>query len=110
LLFIEWLDLDEIARQVNLRPYHFLLYVTKVLGLTPHQYLSRTSFRARVSWLRTANRPPPLLWMADLATRPIPCAALYALCFAGLQCGLSFLAWLVVLGVSPSVGLRERMR
>jgi methylphosphotriester-DNA--protein-cysteine methyltransferase len=80
LLFIEWLDLDEIARQVNLRPYHFLLYVTKVLGLTPHQYLSRTSFRAR------------------------------ALCFAGLQCGLSFLAWLVVLGVSPSVGLRERMR
>lgn len=34
----------------------------------------------------------------------------YALCFAGLQRGLSFVAWLVVLGVSPSNGVRERMR
>lgn len=35
---------------------------------------------------------------------------LYALCFAGLQRGLSFVAWLVVLCVAPSDGLRERMR
>ena len=35
---------------------------------------------------------------------------LYALCFAGLQRGLSFAAWLVVLGVSPSDGVIERMR
>jgi hypothetical protein len=35
---------------------------------------------------------------------------IYALCFAGLQRGLSFVAWLVMLGVSPSEGVRERMR
>lgn len=35
---------------------------------------------------------------------------IYALCFAGLQRGLSFIAWLVVLGVSPSNGVRERLR
>jgi type II secretory pathway component PulF len=35
---------------------------------------------------------------------------LYVLCFAGLQRGLSFAAWLLVLAVSPSDGVRERMR
>jgi hypothetical protein len=35
---------------------------------------------------------------------------LYALCFAGLQRGLSFVAWLVVLGMAPSDGVRERMK
>ena len=35
---------------------------------------------------------------------------IYALCFAGLQRGLSFVAWLAVLGVSPSDGIRERLK
>lgn len=35
---------------------------------------------------------------------------LYALCFGGLQRGLSFCAWLAVLGMAPSDGVRERMR
>jgi len=35
---------------------------------------------------------------------------LYIFCFAGLQRGLSFAAWLVVLGLSPAEGIRERMR
>lgn len=35
---------------------------------------------------------------------------IYALCFAGLQRGLSFLAWLVVLLVSPSDVVRDRLR
>lgn len=35
---------------------------------------------------------------------------IYALCFAGLQRGLSFIAWLVILGASPSDRVRERMR
>jgi len=35
---------------------------------------------------------------------------IYAFCFAGLQRGLSFVVWLIILGASPSDGLRERMR
>lgn len=36
--------------------------------------------------------------------------ALYALCFAGLQRGLSFVAWLLVLLLSPSHKALERAR
>jgi len=35
---------------------------------------------------------------------------LYTLCFVGLQRGLSFVAWLAILAVSPSDGIRERMK
>jgi len=35
---------------------------------------------------------------------------IYVLCFAGLQRGLSFAAWLVVLVLTPSDKVRERTR
>jgi AraC-like DNA-binding protein len=53
----EPLDLDKVARQVNLSPYHFLRYFTKVLGLTPHQYLIRARLR-RAARMLAEDRAP----------------------------------------------------
>src|SRR5579862_9022400 len=39
------LDLDRAAREAGLSPFHFLRLFTKVLGVTPHQYLIRCRLR-----------------------------------------------------------------
>ncbi len=39
------LDLDGVAREVGLSPFHFLRLFAKVLGVTPHQYLVRSRLR-----------------------------------------------------------------
>ncbi|HET6161824.1 MAG TPA: AraC family transcriptional regulator [Dongiaceae bacterium] len=39
------LDLDTIARQAGLSPFHFLRLFARVLGVTPHQYLVRCRLR-----------------------------------------------------------------
>ncbi|HEY3146951.1 MAG TPA: AraC family transcriptional regulator [Dongiaceae bacterium] len=41
----EAVDLDRIARQAELSPFHFLRLFGRVLGLTPHQYLVRCRLR-----------------------------------------------------------------
>lgn len=39
------IDLDMIARQAGLSPFHFLRLFARVLGVTPHQYLVRCRLR-----------------------------------------------------------------
>ncbi|HEV8390623.1 MAG TPA: AraC family transcriptional regulator, partial [Dongiaceae bacterium] len=39
------IDLDTIARQAGLSPFHFLRLFARVLGVTPHQYLVRCRLR-----------------------------------------------------------------
>ena len=41
----EALNLDAIARQAELSPFHFLRLFARVLGVTPHQYLVRCRLR-----------------------------------------------------------------
>jgi len=41
----EAIDLDTIARQAGLSPFHFLRLFARVLGVTPHQYLVRCRLR-----------------------------------------------------------------
>ncbi len=41
----ESVDLDSAAHSVGLSPFHFLRLFTKVLGVTPHQYLVRLRLR-----------------------------------------------------------------
>jgi AraC-like DNA-binding protein len=41
----ESLDLDTLAREVGLSPFHFLRLFAAVLGVTPHQYLVRSRLR-----------------------------------------------------------------
>lgn len=53
----EPLDLDSVAKQVNLSSYHFLRYFTKVLGVTPHQYLIRARLRRAAHMLAEDNAP-----------------------------------------------------
>ena len=39
------IDLDDAANQAGLSPFHFLRLFSKVLGVTPHQYLVRSRLR-----------------------------------------------------------------
>jgi len=41
----EAVDLDAAAREVGLSPFHFLRVFSRVLGVTPHQYLVRARLR-----------------------------------------------------------------
>jgi AraC-like DNA-binding protein len=41
----EGVDLERAAREVGLSPFHFLRLFSKVLGVTPHQYLVRSRLR-----------------------------------------------------------------
>lgn len=51
------IDLDQAARSVHLSPYHFLRYFTKVLGVTPHQYLMRARLRQAAHMLAVDSAP-----------------------------------------------------
>jgi AraC-like DNA-binding protein len=51
------LDLDDAARQAGLSPFHFLRLFSKVLGVTPHQYLLRSRLRRAARLLTDDDIP-----------------------------------------------------
>ncbi|SDE32280.1 AraC-type DNA-binding protein [Variovorax sp. CF079] len=53
----EAIDLDQAAQQVGLSSFHFLRLFSRVLGVTPHQYLVRTRLRHAAQLLATGARP-----------------------------------------------------
>lgn len=52
----EAIDLDSAASEVGLSPFHFLRLFTKVLGVTPHQYLVRSRLRRAARLLADDQR------------------------------------------------------
>ncbi|MGZ3419306.1 MAG: AraC family transcriptional regulator [Polyangiales bacterium] len=53
----EELDLESIAREAGLSPFHFLRLFSRVIGATPHQYLIRTRLRNAARLLAERERP-----------------------------------------------------
>jgi AraC family transcriptional regulator len=52
----EAIDLEAAAREAGLSPFHFLRVFSKVLGVTPHQYLVRTRLRRAARLLAEGGR------------------------------------------------------
>lgn len=52
----EQLDLETIAAEAGLSPYHFLRLFATVLGVTPHQYLVRARLRRAAQLLADGDR------------------------------------------------------
>jgi len=50
------IDLERTAREAGLSPFHFLRVFTKVLGVTPHQYLVRSRLRHAARLLADEDR------------------------------------------------------
>ena len=53
----EAVDLDRAAGEAALSPFHFLRVFSRVLGVTPHQYLVRTRLRHAARLLAEDDRP-----------------------------------------------------
>jgi AraC-like DNA-binding protein len=53
----EAIELDDVARTSGLSAFHFLRLFTKVLGVTPHQYLLRTRLRRAARLLADESLP-----------------------------------------------------
>ncbi len=53
----EELHLDDIARAVDLSPYHFLRLFKRELGVTPYRYLLQARVRKAVELLAATNQP-----------------------------------------------------
>ncbi|HEX3129730.1 MAG TPA: AraC family transcriptional regulator [Thermoanaerobaculia bacterium] len=53
----EPLDLETVASEAGLSPYHFLRLFAGVLGVTPHQYLIRSRLRRAARLLADDTRP-----------------------------------------------------
>lgn len=51
------IDLEQAAREAGLSPFHFLRVFTKVLGVTPHQYLVRSRLHRAARLLADEDRP-----------------------------------------------------
>ena len=51
------IDLEDIARQAGVSPFHFLRSFSSVLGVTPHQYLVRSRLRRAARYLTEDNKP-----------------------------------------------------
>ena len=49
--------LEHAASQVGLSPFHFLRLFTRVLGVSPHQYLVRSRLRHAARLLADGDRP-----------------------------------------------------
>ena len=49
-------NLDDVAREADLSPFHFLRVFARVLGVTPHQYLVRTRVREAARRLADPSR------------------------------------------------------
>jgi AraC-like DNA-binding protein len=52
----EPIDLDRVAGQAGLSPFHFLRLFARVLGVTPHQYLLRCRLRTAARLLADPQR------------------------------------------------------
>jgi AraC family transcriptional regulator len=52
----EAIDLDRVAGEVALSPFHFLRMFSRVLGVTPHQYLVRSRLRHAAQLLAESDR------------------------------------------------------
>lgn len=52
----EAIDLDRVASEVALSPFHFLRVFSRVLGVTPHQYLVRSRLRHAARLLAESER------------------------------------------------------
>jgi len=52
----EAIDLDSAASEVGLSPFHFLRLFSKVVGVTPHQYLVRSRVRRAARLLADDRR------------------------------------------------------
>jgi len=50
-------DLADAAAEAGLSPFHFLRIFSRVLGVTPHQYLVRIRLRDAAQLLSTSTRP-----------------------------------------------------
>jgi len=71
----EPIDLESAAGEAGLSPFHFLRLFTRVLGVTPHQYLVRSRLGARRGcWPTTTGRSPTSPTMSASATSPTSCA------------------------------------
>lgn len=53
----EDIDLERAARQAELSPFHFLRVFSRVVGVTPHQYLLRSRLRHAAQLLADGTRP-----------------------------------------------------
>jgi len=53
----EPVDLESVAREFGLSPFHFLRLFARVLGVTPHQYLIRSRLRRAARLLAEDTRP-----------------------------------------------------
>ena len=53
----EPVDLEGAARQAGLSPFHFLRLFTRIVGVTPHQYLLRARLRRAARALAADDRP-----------------------------------------------------
>jgi AraC-like DNA-binding protein len=53
----EPIDLESAARQAGRSPFHFLRLFSRVLGVTPHQYLVRSRLKRAASLLADESRP-----------------------------------------------------
>jgi AraC family transcriptional regulator len=53
----EPVDLEQLAREAGLSPFHFLRLFSRVLGVTPHQYLVRSRLRHAARLLAEEDRP-----------------------------------------------------
>jgi AraC-like DNA-binding protein len=51
------IELEDIARQAGISPFHFLRSFSSVLGVTPHQYLLRSRLRRAARYLADDDRP-----------------------------------------------------
>jgi AraC family transcriptional regulator len=51
------IDLDTVAAEFGLSPFHFLRLFAKVLGVTPHQYLIRSRLRRAARLLAGDSKP-----------------------------------------------------
>lgn len=53
----EAIDLESAAAEAGLSPFHFLRLFTRVIGVTPHQYLVRARLRRAARLLAEGERP-----------------------------------------------------
>jgi AraC-like DNA-binding protein len=51
------IELEDIARQAGISPFHFLRSFSSVLGVTPHQYLLRSRLRRAARYLTEDDKP-----------------------------------------------------
>ncbi len=51
------IELEDIARQAGISPFHFLRSFSSVLGVTPHQYLLRSRLRRAARYLADDDKP-----------------------------------------------------